>query len=130
MTNLAVEFMELIAHLQLTALDLLSKNEYDSLEELLNASLDEVYGIDKEENEQEIQSANVFGTIDRQKVMQYIGDNQALMVFAQDIDNGEEFQMYLDQYIGNGSKDTYTFGFWDDKYHMSTFTNVGFYEEN
>ena len=87
MINLTAEFMELIAHLQLTALDLLSKNEYNNVIELLNDSLDEIF--DEKEVETEtrtmVASSNrVFATVDRQRVMQEIGDNQALMIFAQE----------------------------------------------
>lgn len=95
MNNIQAEFMELIAHLQLTALDLLSKNEYDNVIELLNDSLDEIFD-EKEEVENEtrtmVASSNrVFATVDRQRVMQEIGDNQALMIFAQEVENDEEF---------------------------------------
>ena len=94
MNNLTAEFMELIAHLQLTALDLLSKNEYDNVIELLNDSLDEIFEEKEVENETRtmVSSSNrVFATVDRQRVMQEIGDNQALMIFAQEEIKDEEF---------------------------------------
>lgn len=90
MNNIQAEFMELIAHLQLTALELSSENEYDNAMELLNDSIEELFS-EKDEPTPEPRSSRVFGNVDRQRVMQEIGENQALMIFAQEPESDEEF---------------------------------------
>lgn len=94
MNNIQSEFMELIAHLQLKALELLSKNEYNSVIELLNESLDEIFEENDEGNETRTivaSGSGIFATVDRQRVMQEIGDNQALMIFGQEEIENEEY---------------------------------------
>jgi len=90
-------FMILIAQMQNIAVDIIDEKHYDDFSDFMDdvfSNLD--HDIEDHPDQVELvistpKSTKVFGNVDRQRVMQEIGDNQALMIFAQESEIEEEF---------------------------------------
>lgn len=95
--QLLEQFMVLIAEMQNIAVDIIDEKSYDDFGDFM----DDIFSNLEHSTEDEplevrsvissSQSNRVFGNVDRQRVMQGIGDDQALMIFAQEPENNEEF---------------------------------------
>lgn len=82
--ELLIEFMVLISAMQNIAVDLVDTKEYTEIGEFLD---DIFINLDTEEIvAPAMKNSGVFGTIDKQKAMIDIGDNQGLMIFGEEND--------------------------------------------
>lgn len=89
--QLLEQFMVLIAEMQNIAVDIIDEKSYDDFGDFMDDIFSKLEH--NTEDQPEVissQSNRVFGNVDRQRVMQGIGDDQALMIFAQETENNEE----------------------------------------
>lgn len=88
--QLLEQFMILIATMQNIAVDIIDETEYNDLGEFMDDIFSKLDSEEIDESLGEIKQNRIVGNVDRNRVMQGIGDNQALMIFAQD-EKDEEF---------------------------------------
>ena len=80
--QLLIELMIVIAAMQNTAVDLVEQKSYNTFDAFMDDILEVMSG---EEIEIKVQNnVRVFGIVDRERTMQEIGENQALMIFGEE----------------------------------------------
>ena len=83
--QLLEEFMLLIAVMQNIAVDIIDRKEYNDVGEFLDVIFENLGNEELDSSIGEINRINsgVYGTVDRDRTMQEIGENQALMIFGE-----------------------------------------------
>lgn len=84
--QLLEEFMVLIAAMQNIAVDIVDNKSYNDVGEFLDAVFENLQSEEIDETVGEIKRENrTFGYVDRERVMQGIGDDQALLIFGEPV---------------------------------------------
>ena len=89
--ELLIELMIVIANMQSAAIDLIDEKDYTNFNEFLE---DIFVAIQNTEEVEEIIQVRpkfaLYGIVDRERTMQQIGENQALMIFQNEGEENEE----------------------------------------
>lgn len=88
--QLLEQFMILIATMQNIAVDIIDESEYNDLGEFMDEIFSKLGDEEIDESLGEIKQNRIFGTVDKERTMQEIGDNQALMIFGESLQYEEE----------------------------------------
>lgn len=76
-SSLLVALLELTSHLQIKGLELIENNSYSEIDDFM----EDLFSDEEIEREQK-ETARIYGIVDKDKTMQEIGENQALMIFG------------------------------------------------